>query len=56
MIVVIMKMKFRIKKCSHVFNGVGPGYSGLTKFIITDQYIGFPGEGYNFSFTGVEFN
>jgi hypothetical protein len=49
MVDVVMEMKFRIKKYSQVFNG------GLTKFIIIDQYVGFPGEGYNFSFTDVEY-
>jgi hypothetical protein len=29
---------------------------GLAKFAIMDQYVGFPGEGYNFSFTDVEFH
>jgi hypothetical protein len=28
----------------------------LTKFIIVDQYVGFTGEGYNISFTDVEFH
>jgi hypothetical protein len=44
MVDMVMKMKFRIKKYSHVFNRIGPGYGGLTKFIIIDQYVGFPGE------------
>jgi hypothetical protein len=37
MVDVAMKMKFRIEKYSQVSNGVGPGYGGLTKFIIVDQ-------------------
>jgi hypothetical protein len=53
---MVMEIKFCIKKYSQVFYRVGPGYSGLTKFIIVDQYVGFPGEGYNFSFTDVEFH
>jgi hypothetical protein len=28
----------------------------MAKFIIVDQYVGFSGEGYNFSFTDVEFH
>jgi hypothetical protein len=48
-------MKFRINKYSQVFNRVGPRYEGLAKFIIVGQYFGFPGEGYNFSFTDAEF-
>jgi hypothetical protein len=55
MVDMIMKMKFRIKKYSQVFNRVGPGYRGLTKFIIIDQYVDFPG-GLNFSFADVEFH
>jgi hypothetical protein len=51
-----MKMKFSINKYFHIFHRVGPGYRGLAKFIIVDQYVGFPGEGYNFSFTDVEFH
>jgi hypothetical protein len=53
---MVMEMKFCIKKYSQVFYRVGPGYSVLTKFIIVDQYVGFPGEGYNFSFTAAEFH
>jgi hypothetical protein len=34
MVDVGMKIKFRIEKYSQVSNGVGPGYGGLTKFII----------------------
>jgi hypothetical protein len=45
MVDVIMKLKFRIKKYSQVFNRIGPGYGGLTKFVIIDQYVGVPGEG-----------
>jgi hypothetical protein len=54
MVGVVMKLKFGIKKYSYVLNRIGPGYGVLTKFIIIDQYVGFPGEGYNFSFTDVE--
>jgi hypothetical protein len=42
MVDVVMKMKFSINKYSQVFNRVGPGYRGLTKFIIVDQYVGSP--------------
>jgi hypothetical protein len=28
----------------------------LTRFRIVDQYFGFPGEGYNFSFSDIEFH
>jgi hypothetical protein len=28
----------------------------MTKFIILGQWIGFPGGGYNFSFTDIEFD
>jgi hypothetical protein len=51
---VVMEMEFNVNKYSQVFYSVGPGYRGLTKFIVVDQYVGFPGEGYNFSFTDVE--
>jgi hypothetical protein len=51
LVVMFMEMKFRINKYSQVFYRLGPGYRGLTKFIIVDQYTGFPGEGYNFSLT-----
>jgi hypothetical protein len=53
---MVMQMKFSVNKYSQVFYRVGPGYRGLAKFIIVDQSLGFPGEGYNFSFTDVEFN
>jgi hypothetical protein len=56
MVDVVIKMKFNINKYSEVFNRVGPGYGGLAKFIIIDQYVCFPGEGYNFGFTDVEFH
>jgi hypothetical protein len=49
-----MEMWLSLNKYSQVFYSVGPGYRGLTKFIIVDQYVGFPGEGYNFSFTDIE--
>jgi hypothetical protein len=52
----VMKMMFSINKYSQVFNRVGPGYGGLEKFIIIDQYFGFPGDGYNFIFTAVDFH
>jgi hypothetical protein len=54
MVDVVMIIKFGIKKYSQVFKNVGPGY-GQTKFVIIDQYVGFPGEGCNFSFTDGEF-
>jgi hypothetical protein len=52
---VVMKIKFSINKYSQVFNRVGPGYGGLAKFIVIDQYVGFPEDGYNFSFTDAGF-
>jgi hypothetical protein len=54
MVNVDMKTKFSINKYSQVFNRVGPGYGGLEKLIIIVEYVGFPGEEYNFSFTDVE--
>jgi hypothetical protein len=53
MVGVVMELKFRIKEYSWVLNRVGTGKRGLTKFIIIDQYVGFPGKGYNFSFTDI---
>jgi hypothetical protein len=55
MVDVVMKKKFSINRYSQAFNRVGPGYGGFTHFIIMDQYVGFPGEGHNFSFTDIEF-
>jgi hypothetical protein len=55
MVDVVMEMKFSINKYSQIFYRVSPGYGGLAKFIITDQHVAFPGEGYNFSFIAVEF-
>jgi hypothetical protein len=55
MLQVVLKMRSPISKYSPVFNRVGPGYGGFEKFVIVDQYVGFPGERYNFSFTDVEF-
>jgi hypothetical protein len=51
-----MKMKFSINKYSRVFNRASPGYGGLEKFIILDQYVDLPGEGCNFSFSEAEFH
>jgi hypothetical protein len=34
-----MEMNFTIQKCSQVFNRVGTGYRGLTKFVLVDQYV-----------------
>jgi hypothetical protein len=56
MVDVVMKLKFGIKKYFQVLNGVGPGYGGLTQFIIIDKHVRFPGEGYNFSFTDAEYH
>jgi hypothetical protein len=56
MVDMAMKIKFIIVKYSQVFNRVGPGYGGLVKFKIVGQYVGFPGEGCNFSFTEAEFH
>jgi hypothetical protein len=46
---VVMEMEFNVNKYSQVFYRVGPGFRGLSKFRVVDQYVGFPGEGYNFS-------
>lgn len=54
MVGVVMKMKFSVNKYSQVLNRVRPGYGGFVEFIISDQYVGFPGEEHNFSFTHVE--
>jgi hypothetical protein len=51
---MVMEMKFSISKYSQVFYRVSPGYRELAKFIVVDEYVGFPGGGYNFSFTVVE--
>jgi hypothetical protein len=51
---MVMEMKFGINKYSEVFYRVGPVYTELAKFVIVDQYVGFPREGYNFSFTDVQ--
>jgi hypothetical protein len=53
---MVMEMEFGINKYSEVFYNVGPVYRRLAKFIVIDKYIGFPREGYNFSFTDVEFH
>jgi hypothetical protein len=53
---MIMEMKFSINKYSEVSYRVGPVYRGLSKFVIVDQYVGFPREGYNFSVADVEFH
>jgi hypothetical protein len=58
MALVVIKTKHNIDKYYQLFNSVGPCYGGLAKFIIilVDQYVSFPGEGYNFNFTDVEFH
>jgi hypothetical protein len=56
MVAMVTKMKFSVNKYSHVFNRFCAGYEGLAKLIIIDQYVGFPGEEYSFSFTDVEFH
>jgi hypothetical protein len=53
---MVKEMKFSVNKYSRVFYRVGPGYRELAMFIIINQYAGFPGEGYNFSFTNAEFH
>jgi hypothetical protein len=53
---MVMKMEFGINKYSEVFYRVRPVYRRLAKFIVVDKYICFPTEGYNFSFTDVEFH
>jgi hypothetical protein len=56
MVDVDMKMEFSVRKYFHVYSRVGPAYGDLAKFIIIDKYVGFPGEGYNFSFTDDQFH
>jgi hypothetical protein len=51
----VIKIKFNINKYSYIFNSVLPGYRVLTYFIIMNQYLNFPGERYNYSFTDIEF-
>jgi hypothetical protein len=53
---VVMEMEFNVNKYSQIFYRVGQGYRGLAKFIIVDQYVGFPAEGYKCSFNDVEFH
>jgi hypothetical protein len=50
MVDVVMKTN----EYSQFINRVGPGYEELATFIIRDQYVGFLGEVYNFSFTDVQ--
>jgi hypothetical protein len=51
-----MKTNFGINKYSQAFNRFDPVYGGFAKFLIIDQYIGFPGEGWNSGFTDAEFH
>jgi hypothetical protein len=37
-----MEMKLRINKYFQKFNKVSLSSIGLTRFILTDQYVGFP--------------
>jgi hypothetical protein len=53
---LVMEMEFNVNIYSQVFYSVSPGYRGLTKFIVVDQYVRFPGKRYNLSFTDVEFH
>jgi hypothetical protein len=53
---MVMEMEFGINKYSEAFHRVGLVYRRLAKFIVVDKYICFPREGYNFSFTDVEFH
>jgi hypothetical protein len=39
---MIMEMKFRINKYSQVFNIVGTGYRGMTKFTYVGKSVVFP--------------
>jgi hypothetical protein len=48
-------MKFRLQKYSEFFNRVGTNCRGLKKFTLTDQYVDFRREGYNFGFTNTKF-
>lgn len=50
---MIMKIKFRIKKYSQVFNSVSMWYSGLSTFTLVDQEVLFSREGCNFSFINI---
>jgi hypothetical protein len=53
---MVMELEFCINKYPEVFHRVGPVYRRLAEFIAVDKYICFPREGYNFSFTDVEFH
>jgi hypothetical protein len=53
---MVMEVEFGVNIYSEVFHRVGPVYRRLADFIVVDKYIGFPGEGYNFSFTDFEFH
>jgi hypothetical protein len=54
--VLVMQVKFSFNKYSLVFNRASLGYGELEKFRIKYQYVDFPEEGYNFSFTDAEFH
>jgi hypothetical protein len=53
---MVIEIQFGINKYSEVFYIVGPVHRRLAKTVIIEQYVGFPREGYKFSFTGVEFH
>jgi hypothetical protein len=53
---MIMEVQFRIDKHTQVFNTVGIGYGGMTKFIVEDQCNSLPRERNNSGFTDVQFH
>jgi hypothetical protein len=53
---VVVKIKFSINRYPQIYNIAGSVYGQWAKFVITDQYAGFPREEYNFSFTDGEFD
>jgi hypothetical protein len=53
MLADIMEIKFRMREYSQVFNRVDTGWR-IDR--VVDQCVSFSWEGYNFSFTDIEFH
>jgi hypothetical protein len=53
---VVINVKFSVSKYTQILVESVRVYGGLAKFIIIDQYVSFPEEGYNSTFAGVEFH
>jgi hypothetical protein len=51
MVDVVKKINFGTNTYAQVCNRVDPDYRGYTEFIIIDQCVCFPREGYDFRFT-----